>query len=93
MKVSEQDLTYQRELIWNNAINILMEIRNNKKYKFTEENNNVLLRRQKKFIHNTSVNGKNKYKSVCILRTYLKSKDKDLAEQVFWNTVKNKTNT
>jgi len=89
MKVSEQDLTYQRELIWNNCVNILVDILDDKKYKFMEDD--IILRRQKKFIDTTNIRGKNKYKSVNILKTYLKTEDKGLAEQVFWNTVRNKT--
>lgn len=91
MKVTEQERAYQRQLIWNNAFNILMEVKSNKNYKFTDENINILLRKQKRFIHNTDIYGKNKYKSIKILDTYLKSKDKHLAEQVFLNTLKNKT--
>lgn len=85
MKISEQDKTYHRELVWNNALNLLIDF---DKKKF--ENTEYILRNQKKFINNINVNGKNKYKSVNILNTYLKSKDKNLAEQVFWNTIKNK---
>lgn len=85
MKISEQDKTYNRELVWNNAINLLINFDKN-----NFENTEYILRNQKKFINNINVNGKNKYKSVEILNTYLKSKDKNLAEQVFWNTIKNK---
>ena len=85
MKISEQDKTYHRELVWNNALNLLIDF---DKKKF--ENTEYILRNQKKFINNINVNSKNKYKSVNILNTYLKSKDKNLAEQVFWNTIKNK---
>lgn len=85
MKISEQDKTYHRELVWNNALNLLIDF---DKKKF--ENTEYILRNQTKFINNINVNGKNKYKSVEILNTYLKSKDKNLAEQVFWNTIKNK---
>ena len=85
MKISEQYKTYHRELVWNNALNLLIDF---DKKKF--ENTEYILRNQTKFINNINVNGKNKYKSVEILNTYLKSKDKNLAEQVFWNTIKNK---
>ncbi len=85
MKISEQDKIYHRKLIWNNALNLLTDF---DKTKF--ENNEYILRNQTKFINNINVYGKNKYKSVEILNTYLKSEDKDLAKQVFWNTIKNK---
>ena len=83
MKISEQDLIYQRQLIWNNLD------------KINNENNENFINRQKKFINNTNLNNtnlnnKNKHKSINILNTYLNSKDKDLTEQIFWNTVKNK---
>ena len=89
MKISEQDKTYHRKLIWNNALNLLINL-NKSKVENKYENTEYILRNQKQFIHNINVNGKNKYKSVEFLNTYLKSVDKDLAEQVFWNTIKNK---
>ena len=81
MSVSEDDLTYQRELIWKNMVKLFIE------KNMTDE---IMLRRQRRFINQTSVRGKNKYKTLVILNTFLKTKDKDMAEQVFWNTVKGK---
>lgn len=42
---------------------------------------------QKKYINNLELTGKNKYKSLIVFDNYFKSKDKHLAEQVFWNTI------
>jgi len=81
MTISEQDLIYQRELIWKNAENLFTE------KKMTGK---VMLSRQRKFINKSSIEGKNKYKTLTILNTYLKTKDKHMAEQVFWNTIRNK---
>ena len=82
MRLTEQDKTYQRELIWNNLIKIINEKKNT-----TDES---CLLRQIKFINKSNICSKNKFKSVDILNNYLKNQDKHMAQQIFWNTIKNK---
>ena len=78
-KYTPQERSYHRELIWENAVK-LFEKRNSMTSK-------CILRSQRAFINCLELTGKNRYKTVDILNNYFKSKDKNLGEQVFWNTV------
>lgn len=82
-KLSEQEKSYCRELIWKNARD-LFEKRNSMPPI-------IILKLQKKYINSFNFKGKNKYKSVEILDNYFKNPNKLLAEQIFWNTMYNKT--
>ena len=82
-KFSEQDRTFHRELIWKNALDLF----ENRK----GMTNLSIIKSQKKFINLLNMpNSKNKYKSVEILKNYLKNPNKLIAEQVFYNTMKKK---
>lgn len=78
-KYTQQDRSYHRELIWKNAIELFQK-RNNM-------NSKSILRTQRSFINNLDVTGKNSYKTIDVLNNYFKNLNKNLAEQVFWNTV------
>lgn len=81
-KYTEQDRTYHRELIWQNAVDLF-----NQKQGMT---NKSIIKSQKKFINSFEMNCKNKYKTLDILNNYLKNPNKHLGEQIFWNTVNKK---
>jgi hypothetical protein len=81
-KYTEQDRTYYRELIWRNALDLF----NNKKNKTDK----FIINSQKKYIDSFNMNYKNKYKSLDILNNYFKNPDKNLGEQIFWNTINKK---
>ena len=78
-KYCEQDRAYHRELIWQNAFNLFEK----RKYMTSR----VILRHQKKFIHDLGLTGKNRYKTVQLLNTYFQSKNKILAEQILYSTL------
>lgn len=82
-KLSEQEKSYCRVLIWKNACD-LFEKRNSMP-------SSIILKMQKRFINNYNLYGKNKYKSIKVLDDYFKNPNKHLAEQIFWNTMYNKT--
>lgn len=82
-KLSEQEKSYCRELVWKNAQG-LFEKRNSMP-------SSVIIKMQKRLINSYGIIGKNKYKSVLVLENYFKNPDKHLAEQIFWNTMYNKT--
>lgn len=81
-KVTEQDRTYYRELIWKNALEL-----------FEKRNvlpQNAIINSQMRYINSFSLKGSkksNKYKTIELLNTYFKSSNKLLATQVFYNTV------
>jgi len=79
-----QDRAYHNELIWKNLVNLF-----NKKQGLTIKS---FIKSQKKFIHNLNLNGKNKYKTIEIIKNYYNNPNKYLAEQIFWNTINNKFN-
>ena len=81
-KYSEQDRVYHRELIWKNAFDLF----ENRKYLTPR----VILRHQRKFINDLGLEGKNRYKTVYLLNTYFQSRNKLLAEQIFYSTFLNK---
>ena len=81
-KLSEQEKSYFRELVWKNAQG-LFEKRNSMPP-------SIILKMQKRLINSYDIIGKNKYKSVLVLENYFKNPDKHLAEQIFWNTMYNK---
>ena len=78
-KYHEQDRVYHRELIWQNALDLFEK----RKYMTPR----VILRHQRKFINNLGLLGKNRYKTVLLLNTYFQSKNKPLAEQIFYSTI------
>lgn len=82
-KLSEQEKSYCRELIWKNTRDL-----------FEKRNSippSIILKMQRRYINSFNIKGKNKYKSVEILENYFKNPNKQLAEQIFWNTLYNKT--
>jgi uncharacterized pyridoxamine 5'-phosphate oxidase family protein len=81
-KLTEQDKTYYRKLIWNNALELF-----EKKNSFSHKS---IIKSQKRFINNLNITGKNRYKSVEILNNYFKNSNKLLAEQIFYNTINKK---
>ena len=81
-KITEQDYTYFRELIWKNALDLF-----EKRKTMTP---NSIIKIQRKYINNFNIKGgnkSNKYITVDLLNTYFNSLNKPLAEQVFYNTV------
>ena len=78
-KLTEQELSYHRELIWQNAYYLYK-----KKSGLTHKS---LIKSQKSFINSLGTLGKNKYKSIDILNNYFKNPDKELAEQIFISTI------
>ena len=78
-KYTPQDCSYHRELIWENTVK-LFQNRNSMSSK-------SILRSQYSFINGLECKGKNRYKTVDVLNNYFKTKDKNIGEQVFWNTV------
>ena len=78
-KYTPQDCSYHRELIWENTVK-LFQNRNSMSSK-------SILRSQYSFINGLECTGKNRYKTVDVLNNYFKTKDKNIGEQVFWNTV------
>ena len=85
VKFTEQEYSYQRELIWQNTLD-LFEKRNSYTVK-------SLIKIQKKYINNLNIIGKNKYKSIEVLNNYFNNPNKLLAEQIFYNTIKKKINS
>lgn len=82
MKYTEQERTYHRELIWKNALD-LYEKRKGLSHK-------SIIKSQKSLINNLNILGKNKYKSIEVLDNYFKNPNKQLAEQIFYNTISKK---
>jgi hypothetical protein len=78
-KLTEQERSYHRELIWQNAYDLY-----EKKSGLTHKS---LIKSQKSFINSLGTLGKNKYKSIDILNNYFKNPNKHLAEQIFINTI------
>jgi len=83
-KFTEQERTYYRQLIWDNALDLF-----EKKNGLTH---NLIIKSQRRFINKLNVLGKNKYKSIDVLNNYFKNPDKYLAEQIFYTTIKKKVN-
>ena len=83
-KISEQERAYHRELIWLNTKTLFQ-----KKNSMTPKS---IINSQISYINQLSIRGKNKFKSVDILRNYFNNPNKLLAEQVFWNTLNKKIN-
>ena len=81
-KFTEQERTYHRQLILENALN-LFEKRNILSHK-------SIIKSQKSFINNLNILGKKKYESIELLNNYFKNPDKQLAEQIFYNTISKK---
>lgn len=82
IKITEQDRTYFRELIWKNTLDLFQ--------KRKSMSPKSIISMQRKFINSFNLKGNsksNKYKTIEILETYFKSSNKLLAEQVFYNTV------
>ena len=83
VKFTEQEYSYLRELIWQNTLD-LFEKRNSYTVK-------SLIKKQKKYINNLNIIGKNKYKSIEVLNNYFNNPNKLLAEQIFYNTIQKKS--
>ena len=77
-KLTEQERTYHRELIWANVLELFG------KKNLTQKS---IIKSQKKFINSLNIIGKNKYKSIEILNNYFNNPNKLLAEQIFYNTL------
>ena len=77
-KLTEQERTYHRELIWENVLELF------RKKNLTQKS---IIKSQKKFINSLNIIGKNKYKSIEILNNYFNNPNKLLAEQIFYNTL------
>jgi hypothetical protein len=85
----EHYYTEKRDEIWQNAL----ELFENRK----GIDDNTIINRQIKFINNSGITGKNKYKSVDYLKQYFNTcnnnhKIKGIAEQTFYNSVLCKIN-
>ena len=79
---TEQDRTYYRKLIWENALELF------EKRKGMSEKS--IIKTQNKFINNFNIKGgkkSNKYKTIELLKNYFRSSNKPLAEQIFYNSV------
>jgi len=81
-KITEQEQTYYRQLIWENVLDLF-----EKKKNLTHKS---IIKSQRSFINNLNISGKNKYKSIEILNNYFKNPNKLLAEQIFYNTINKK---
>ena len=81
MKYTEQDYSLIRKEIWNNAYDLFLN------YSVTDDPN-LIIKKHKKFINSYGVSwNKKKFKSIDILNTFLKTKNKHLAEQQFYNSI------
>ncbi len=81
---TEQEKIELRKLCWENVIDLF-----NKKKSMPPK---TIIKTQIKLLNKYKIIGKNKYKTVKVLQNYFNNPNKELAEQIFWNTVKNKTN-
>jgi len=81
-RFTEQEQTFHRECIWENALD-LFEKRKGLTYK-------SIIKSQKKLINSLNISGKNKYKSIDVLNNYFNNNNKLLAEQIFYNTINKK---
>ena len=82
MYYTEQELTMIRKDIWKNAY----ELFNN--YKNYQENPKSILKQQRKYINSFNIPyTKNKYKSIKYLEDFIKSPDKELGKQRFYNSI------
>ena len=81
---TEQENVYLRKLCWQNVLELF-----NKKKNMSSKS---IIKSQIKLINSYHIIGKNKYKTVKVLQNYFNNPNKELAEQIFWNTIKDKIN-
>jgi hypothetical protein len=78
----EFEIKKNKELIWNN-MQTLFNLKNTMSKK-------TIINKQKKFINKHILSGKNKYITLTILNNYFNHPNKDLAEQIYFNTLNKK---
>tara|TARA_B110000858_G_C17608586_1_gene383412 strand:- start:307 stop:564 length:258 start_codon:yes stop_codon:yes gene_type:complete len=78
----EFEIKQNKELIWNN-MQTLFNLKNTMSKK-------TIINKQKKFINKYILCGKNKYNTLTILNNYFNHPNKDLAEQIYFNTLNKK---
>ena len=83
-------LEYSRQLIRQNLLEcyyLLIKLNNNSKNNNDNDNINYIINTHKKYINKMYIYGKNKYRTVLLLKQYQKSKNKSMAMMVLTNSL------